>query len=269
MDIFAQDDIYLCENLKCRYFKIVYITDGEGICTIGTVAHKIVKGNYMIFDLDDTYDVSGDVKTTCIMFRPELLNKKYRDITETENLFKVIIVGTGYNIIREKAENKIFFGEYIGERVSFIIEELDKKSFGYEGCVKGAVLEIVLRSARSISVEEKSTNIEAVINRIIFYADKYYNEDIKLSQLAEEFEYSASYISECFKEFTGYTFSQYLKTVRMRAAHQMIQDNPEMSVEKIAAFVGYSDIKYFSSVFKTTIGITPGKDMQEMKKIKY
>jgi len=276
MDFYIQKNICLCENIyasgynkKHGYFKLIYVTDDEGLCTIDGIAYKIAKGNYMLFDSSVVYEFSESLKTASIMFRPELINKKYAGIVKTEQLYKEITVGTGYKIKDEDEKKYIFFSKYVGERINFITDELTKKNFCYAECVKGALLEIILKSVRSISVEEKITDAEAGIKRIISCIDKYYNEDIQLSQFAKEFGFSTSYISECFKKLTGHTFSEYLKITRIKAAHRIILENPQMSIEEVAAKVGYTDMKYFTSVFKKTIGITPAEDCLNIKKYIY
>ena len=59
-----------------------------------------------------------------------------------------------------------------------------------------------------------------------------------------------------FKKETGMNFSDYLKKIRIDNAKNMLL-NTEQTVEDISYAVGYSDIKYFSRLFKKLTGVTP------------
>ena len=54
------------------------------------------------------------------------------------------------------------------------------------------------------------------------------------------------------------TFKQYQTELRVRYAKQMLLDK-NYSLEDIAEAVGYSDVKYFSRVFKQITGTAPGE----------
>lgn len=59
-----------------------------------------------------------------------------------------------------------------------------------------------------------------------------------------------------FKKETEMNFSDYLKKIRIDNAKNMLLDT-EQTVEDISYAVGYSDIKYFSRLFKKLTGLTP------------
>ena len=61
---------------------------------------------------------------------------------------------------------------------------------------------------------------------------------------------------QCLKKEVGVNFSEYLIKVRIKNAKEMLL-NTEGSVEDISYAVGYSDIKYFSRIFKKYMGVTP------------
>ena len=59
-----------------------------------------------------------------------------------------------------------------------------------------------------------------------------------------------------FKKETDMNFSEYLKKIRIDNAKNLLL-NTENTVEDISYAVGYSDIKYFSRLFKKLTGVTP------------
>ena len=67
---------------------------------------------------------------------------------------------------------------------------------------------------------------------------------------------SPYYFSKLFKEETGENFIEYLTSLRINKAKELIQ-NSSLSMKEICAEVGYADPNYFSRIFKKNVGATP------------
>lgn len=63
-------------------------------------------------------------------------------------------------------------------------------------------------------------------------------------------------LTRTFKQETGMTIKQYLAKRRCEIAADLLRDN-EVSVQEVAAYVGYLDNNYFSKVFKANQGVSP------------
>ncbi|SDE20002.1 Helix-turn-helix domain-containing protein [Paenibacillus sp. UNCCL117] len=88
------------------------------------------------------------------------------------------------------------------------------------------------------------------------YISEHLSENISLVSIANHLYLNPSYFSRYFKKMTGINFTDYVDRHKMNIALEMIKDK-EMSVEMIAAMLGYSDRTYFSKVFKKYNGISP------------
>jgi two-component system response regulator YesN len=75
-----------------------------------------------------------------------------------------------------------------------------------------------------------------------------------LKELSERFLISETYISKLFQKEVGYNFTKYYHEVKIAQAINCLkqQDSPE----RIAKRVGYSDARYFSTLFKKYTGKT-------------
>lgn len=80
--------------------------------------------------------------------------------------------------------------------------------------------------------------------------------EILLEDVARQVEISPFYFSKLFKEETGENFIDYLTSVRINKAKDLLKDT-SMSVKEISMDVGYGDPNYFSRLFKKTVGLTP------------
>ena len=108
-----------------------------------------------------------------------------------------------------------------------------------------------------LAQQEAKRTSNPIIADVLEYVDKNYkNPNLSLSHLAETFHYSTSYLSRIFKSELGINFMEYLLDRRMEAAKNLLE-NSDLSVNDIAAEVGYSSYTSFIKIFKKFFGITP------------
>ncbi|MGN8644910.1 response regulator transcription factor [Gracilibacillus sp. HCP3S3_G5_1] len=95
-----------------------------------------------------------------------------------------------------------------------------------------------------------------IIQQAKQYIEKNYQKDIKAVEVAEAHYITPNYFSMLFKQETGYSYSEYLNTIRINKAKELLIETSN-KVFEIAEFVGYREYKYFVQVFKNYVGITP------------
>ncbi len=85
-----------------------------------------------------------------------------------------------------------------------------------------------------------------------------FREALSLEQISSELGLSPTYFSSMFKKETGVTVTQYITNVRMEEAKRLLVKTNE-PIGQIAEQVGYRDEKYFSRIFKSTVGLKAGE----------
>jgi AraC-like DNA-binding protein/ligand-binding sensor protein len=85
-----------------------------------------------------------------------------------------------------------------------------------------------------------------------------YTRKICLKEIAEASGLSAPYFSSIFKEEMGENLSTYLNRLRVERAATMLIES-DMSLNKIAETCGFEDQSWFSKIFKSYTGKSPGK----------
>lgn len=88
------------------------------------------------------------------------------------------------------------------------------------------------------------------------FIEEHYAEPLTLEMVAKEVFLSPSYYSTIFKKQTNVTFSEYLTSLRLNKAKELLVQT-DYSISKIAAMVGYPDSRYFSRQFTKAFGIKP------------
>lgn len=96
------------------------------------------------------------------------------------------------------------------------------------------------------------------VDRVVEEVRMHFRENITLSMLAEKYGMSTANLSAQFKERLSVTFSDYITSLRMQYAKDLLRDE-KLSVQEVAEASGYSDYFYFTKVFKKVEGISPSK----------
>jgi len=94
------------------------------------------------------------------------------------------------------------------------------------------------------------------IPRMLAFIEKNYEQDLRLEDMAEEFNFNYHYLSAYFHQHMKEGFSDYLNEIRTAKACELLE-NTDLSIAQISEKVGYSEHSYFCRVFKKVTGKTP------------
>nr|WP_320132497.1 AraC family transcriptional regulator [uncultured Holophaga sp.] len=101
----------------------------------------------------------------------------------------------------------------------------------------------------------------AMVAMLQFVHDHY--RTVTLASLASNFGISPQDISRRFKRYTGKTFNETVREIRIHKAARLL-DNPKLSLAAIAASTGYTDASHLHKEFKHFYGTTPGAYRQRV-----
>lgn len=83
-----------------------------------------------------------------------------------------------------------------------------------------------------------------------------YNQEISLRKLSDAVGVSPYYLSHLFRKEMGLSFLEYLTSVRMSIAKNLLKQTA-MSIMEVCLEVGYQDPSHFAKVFKKKEGLHP------------
>ena len=94
-----------------------------------------------------------------------------------------------------------------------------------------------------------------LVGSILHYVEEHLAEPLSLQQVAQQYNYSVTYVSKLFKSVTGSSLVSYIIEKRIGRAKQLMYENIE--IMQIAERVAYHFYSNFYKAFKKATGISP------------
>lgn len=237
--------------------ELLYVAKG----TLGVnINNKIYtcKENELIFvNSGELHSISGnDVHYFAVVFNSDMLSFSVKDMVQN-------------HIIRPITEGKITFfhkprvSSDMLRLVKHIIHINTEKSTGYMLETKASLLMLINRlicadmySTNSPSARQSETDL--VLKSIVTYISEHFHEKILLGDISKEFNMSPKYFCRFFKKHFHKTFIEYLNLVRIENAVKIF-DTTDSTVTETAFSCGFSNMSYFTKIFKEIMGYTPSQ----------
>ena len=111
----------------------------------------------------------------------------------------------------------------------------------------------------SEATHQTETVQPALMDDIVAYVEQNYADyTLSLEHIALKYDTSTSYLSRCFKEKTGFNFTQYIWQCRLKEVNRQLI-HTSAPLKEIIESVGYLDAPNFIRKFKKETGYTPGQ----------
>lgn len=95
------------------------------------------------------------------------------------------------------------------------------------------------------------------LSPVLAYIEDHYAEPLTLDGLAGELGLSPQYTCQLFQKTLGLRPFEYINRCRLRKAKELLLQQPQLDVKRVALQVGYEHTSYFIKLFKQQEGVTP------------
>lgn len=158
--------------------------------------------------------------------------------------------------------HRVFFRAEAQSRVADLISDLARSAAMKPGpqseLVTSTTIVCILTELIVSSGEHKVEEgaIPGYIGEVMEHLGANYRGRISLDSLAHQFSVSKYHLSREFKKYTGYSPNEYLISVRISHAKELLK-HTGTTVGEIARMIGCSDVNHFIQLFKSREGMTP------------
>ncbi len=121
--------------------------------------------------------------------------------------------------------------------------------------LSGIPLETYSPSNTNPKIEDEPES-NFIVSRAISYINEHYPEKLTLQQLADYLYISTWHLCRVLKKGTDMNFVDILNNIRIEHAKKYLRET-NLKVYEISHKIGYSDIAYFSKVFRSITGMSP------------
>ena len=124
------------------------------------------------------------------------------------------------------------------------------------------LMNLIIKTSDAVGVETRGTEYDTegdFIDEVKKYIDENYkNPDFYMNSIGDHFNKTPYYISNCFKNREKISILNYISTLRIEAAKEMMIKSDKTFAE-IAELVGFNNFRNFNRTFKKIEGITPSQ----------
>ncbi|UKS26784.1 response regulator [Paenibacillus sp. HWE-109] len=120
-----------------------------------------------------------------------------------------------------------------------------------------SLIETSLVEGLSLLLNERNVQGAGTIYQIKKIIELEYADSLDLNSLAKRVFLTPSYLSKLFRQETGTTIIEYIISVRMNKAKELLINQMQLKTYQVGELVGYRDPAYFNKQFKKVVGLTP------------
>lgn len=160
-----------------------------------------------------------------------------------KKLIKII-----YDIINEYSSQK----DYKNVKIYSLIYEL----------IYIMIDKLLVKREDTVKISNSKDN-QKILN-IINFIDKHYNDNISVTQIAEQFKWSYEHLSKYFKEHVGITIKEYIDNVRITHVKRDLIFT-DQTITDIAYLHGFPNLQSFTTIFKKKYNMNPSEYRKKMR----
>lgn len=236
---------------KSAYHNLIFIYEGKGVFSNGKEKIQVGEGDLVYFPIGGVKKMYTDDNNPLKMYTVNFA-AAYPYIENDE--WKIKEAQFDFAFVKNVTEVKRHMFMNLFERLCRLyLSGEDMQKFK----LKETMIEIL--ELTELCNENKMVNYSnrIKVNKAVKYISDHFEDKITLEKLANEAGMSSSHFSAVFRDLIGKSPIDYLLNVRITKAKQLLCDG--ISVTKVSELTGFSDIYYFSNVFKKTEGESPAE----------
>lgn len=279
--LYVSNDLETLKSQSAKeYYKIIHIQSKTSHFSINKNEYILTGFHVLYLNEQDEiiFHKLSERSVTILFFKPSVINSKFNfemcnascdlPLSDRQDLEFLVKFKHNAELSSKIIPLSTIDSIMITQKLEQLNEKLTLQDTNFWPCRSRAYLfEILFSLVRPEESEETicPTRILSSFSKltvdVIYYLQSNYNQKITIEKLAQVFCTNRTTILVDFKKSTGLSISQYLTQLRMRIATTLLTDT-KLTINEISERTGFSDISYFSKVFKKDTTYTPSEYRQ-------
>lgn len=227
------------------YFELYYLEAGSRYHIMQGQQYETIPGSLMLFA---PYIMHHSFSDRDVPFRRTVLYFNEGAILSHE-LLSMLQEGSGLYVPSRKITGSVH------ALLRELLREQEANDSLHSAAAQSLLNTLLVILMRSTAVSPRP-EVQSRISRIVSYIENNYQNELRLSDIAERFYISEYYLCHEFKKYTNRTIVQYINTLRILHAQRLITEC-DLPLTKIAEQTGFSSLTHFNRIFKASVGVSP------------
>jgi len=259
---FAEHDTDFAMHTHVDFSELVIILGGTAMHVVDNEEFFIKKGDVFVIsnETSHSYRDTHDFKLCNIMFLPEKINDNLKDIRKQAG-FHALFVIEPYLSHEHQFTSRLSLSPVDFLTANLLIETMMEEYYSHHSgrtdMLYALFTQLAVFLSRKYSFDDTNTPHSLInIASSVSYIETHFTQSISIDELAALSNLSPRHFTRRFKETYGVTPKSYLINLRLDFACHLLQHN-RSSITEAALLSGFSDINYFSRIFKKHRHMTP------------
>lgn len=253
-DTFSFEKTLFFEYECHKFFEVAVQIEGRCILQLNDRYFQMEPGQIVLVDRNQVHRIGFDQQGKAGEELPTML---WMNVTGD-------IVRSGCTTYMESTRNKTW-GTDLNIPGGFLINEILTESAAkpLDADARKAIAQYIgtflTLLYRKLTFESESMTVnwsKQVVCELQNYIKNHLNNSLRLQELSDIVSISPSYLSRIFRQVTGQTITNYIQSIKITKALEMLADT-DCALCEIAEALGYYDQFHFSKVFKAYVGSSP------------
>lgn len=250
------------------FWELVYVDKGQITYFIEETPLNLGEGHIIFLAPNQKHSILSNGKTSpcifvlCFQCPSQIMNIFSNYIAKVTSTAK----GFLQSIINETHDTfKMPFNTFL--------EPLEKPNLGGEQAIKLYLELLLIYLLRQGSKEKTLPQVilseenfpKELTSSVIKYLKAHVSYNVTIEQICESVSYSKTYLSKIFKKISGKSIIVYFNELKIDEAKRLLRETSH-SMTEISDKLGFSDPRYFHSLFKKISQVTPKQYRNSIKK---
>ncbi len=141
-----------------------------------------------------------------------------------------------------------------------IVNELEQRAPYYKEAAKGSITLLFSLLFRNWAEDHApaANHSPEMVKKAILFLQNNFKENLSIDDVCRHVGFSKFYFCRCFRKVTGRSVLEYVQDLRCAHARELLESD-SCTVSECAALCGFSDVSYFTKVFKRQTGTLPSQ----------